>query len=85
MSRGNAAGAPNPLGSVVGVSGKWIAKKGSQGIQLTGTIAAVKVQYRKLLLTSGLSQSNDYYERIVISMCRSLPNQSSYPSNSVLT
>lgn len=35
--------------------------------------------------TSGLSQSNDYYERIVISMCRSLPNQSSYPSNSVLT
>jgi hypothetical protein len=34
---------------------------------------------------SGLSQSNYYYERIVISMCPSLPNRSSYLSNSVLS
>jgi hypothetical protein len=37
------------------------------------------------LPSSVLSQSNDYYGRIVISMCRSLPNRSSYPSNSVAT
>jgi hypothetical protein len=36
-------------------------------------------------LSSGLSQSNYYYERIVISMCPSLPNRFSYPSNSVVT
>jgi hypothetical protein len=33
----------------------------------------------------GVSQSNYYYERVVISMCPSLANRSSYPSNSVLT
>jgi hypothetical protein len=37
------------------------------------------------LRPSGLSQSNYYYERIAISMCPSLPNRSSYPSNSVVT
>jgi hypothetical protein len=36
-------------------------------------------------LSSGLSQSNYYYERIAISMCPSLLNRSSYPSNSVVT
>ena len=30
-------------------------------------------------------QSNYYYERIVIAVCPSLPNRSSYPNNSVLT
>jgi hypothetical protein len=32
--------------------------------------------------TSGLSQSNYYYEQIVSSMCPLLPSHSSYPSNS---
>ena len=44
----------------------------------------VLVQLFQKQQTSGLSQSNDYYERVVISVCPSLPNRSNYLINNEL-